>query len=73
MASEPLSLADPLLSNTNSNKVLRVAMVSSRQQVLDRPDETVDPYGRVDRWLQLRGAANRLGRLLLTAAGVVTS
>lgn len=48
-------------------------MVSDRQQVLDRPDEAVDPYGRVDLWLQLRGAANRLGRLILAAAGVVTS
>lgn len=47
-------------------------MVSGSQQVLDRPDEAVDPHGRADLWLQLRGAANRLGRLILAAAGVVT-
>ena len=46
--------------------------MSGRQQVLDRPVEAVDLHGRVDLWLQLRGAANRLGRLILAAAGVVT-
>ncbi len=61
-----------LLSNTDSNKVLRVAMVSVDQHVLDRPDEGVDPAGRADLWLQLRGAVNRVGRFLLAAAGVVT-
>lgn len=49
-------------------------MVSGSQQVLVRedPGEPVDPYARADLWLQLRGAANRLGRLILAAAGVVT-
>ena len=66
-------MGSALLSNTNSNSVLRVTMVSGCQQVLDRPDGAVDPRPRPDLWLQLRGAANRLGRLLMAAAGVVTS
>ena len=50
-------------------------MVSDRQQVLvlDDPDEAVDPYGQVDLRLLLRAAAHRLGRLVMAAAGVVTS
>ena len=50
-------------------------MVSGSQQVLvlDDPVEAVDPHGRADLWRQLRGAVNRLGRLLLAAAGVATS
>lgn len=48
-------------------------MVSDRQHVLDRLDEAVDPVRRPDLWLQLRGTANRLGRLILAAAGVATS
>ena len=48
-------------------------MVSGRQRVLDRPEEAVDPPGQVDLWLQLCGAVNRLGRLILSVAGVATS
>ena len=47
-------------------------MVSGDQQVLDRPDEAADPDGRADLWLRLLGAANRLGRLIMAAAGVAT-
>jgi hypothetical protein len=62
-----------LLSNSDSNKVLRVVVLSDRQQVLDRPREAAPPPGRIGRRPQLRGAVLGLARVVMAAAGVVTS